>query len=354
MTGMVSSAWVRKNSGPRGTRSPYAYFAAEYVPGTTLLSGGYQRSFRPEELAAEAQAIRGHAGPTAKQYAAVIDDAGEWIGGANVAAEAPATRVNYFTTGAGIRWQLETQVGTTDDLGFMTGPFWRDSPRALRPGERGQQTWGAAPYGVAFDSTTAWIARRHDTIDAVIPQTGDGAGHIGFDHTAETSSRIYRDGTLIGADESASTSADDLPEAESTYRVEQTVRGPGYAGLATERSAAFTFRSARPAGDERVALPVLVVRYQPPLDAANSVPGGAGVVPLRVLDQSGARVPVRTLTAEVSFDDGKTWRPARIGADQVARVTYPKGRGFVSVRLGAADANGSAVTQTVIRAYRIR
>ena len=54
----------------------------------------------------------------------------------------------------------------------------------------------------------------------------------------------------------------------------------------------------------------------------------------------------------VSADDGKTWRALQVPPNGVAPVTYPKGKGFVSVRLHAAGDNGSSVTQTVIRAYR--
>ena len=167
-------------------------------------------------------------------------------------------------------------------------------------------------------------------------------------------SRIYRDGELIDEYDGPGTYASDQPDAEATYRVEQTVKGPGYAGLATERSVAFTFRSAKPTTDEWTALPVFAVRYRPAVDASNSVPAGPGTLPVWVHDQTGAKIGVRTVTVEMSFDDGKTWTSLPVGADGLAHPTYPKGKKFVSLRLGAADDKGSAVTQTVMHAYRIR
>ncbi|MFG1604179.1 S8 family serine peptidase [Actinoplanes sp. NPDC049265] len=355
LTGAVSSAWARKDSGRRGLNSPYAYFVSEYVPGRTLLAGEYRRTFRAAELATEVQTIRAVAdGDTARQYATVYNSAGGQIGGGSVAVGAPATRVNYFSTDPAMRWELETQIGSMDEMGFMNGPFWRDTPRVHRAGERKHQVWGAAPWGVAFNSRYQWLARRGGTINAVIPQSADGAGHPGFDNDAEMTSRIYRDGELIGDYEGSATGADGLPDAESTYRIEQTVTSPGYAGLSTSRSVAFTFRSAKPAGDEWATLPVFAVRYQPSVDASNSVPGGPGVLPLWAQDQTGAKVAVRALAADVSFDDGKTWRKLPVGPGGLAHVTYPKGKGYVSLRLSAADGKGSSVAQTVIRAYRFK
>ncbi|WP_306215632.1 hypothetical protein [Actinoplanes sp. RD1] len=57
-----------------------------------------------------------------------------------------------------------------------------------------------------------------------------------------------------------------------------------------------------------------------------------------------------SLSAQVSYDDGATWREAA-PAGTAATVTYPAGSGFVSLRL-TATAGTSAFEQTVIRAYR--
>ncbi|GIF40762.1 subtilase family protein [Actinoplanes xinjiangensis] len=353
MSGVVFSGWARKGSGPGGVNSPYAYYAAEFVPGSTLVAGGYQRVFNARELASEVQTIHGHAKSlSARQTAIAIDDTGSVIGTLRMAANAPATRVNFYTTGPAVRWALQTQVGTADEQGFLDGPYWSSSAQTHRANSTGRREWGAAPYGVAFSPDNLWISRRADTIVAVVPQVGDAAGHVGFDNSQAMFSRLYRDGELIGDYEGNTTGASDLPDAESTYRVEQTMAGPGYAGLATEKTVVFTFRSARPATDRQVALPALAVRYQPSLDASGSVRGKRGDLPLWVQDQTGKKVSARTLGAELSFDDGKTWRAVPVAPNGTASVTYPNGKGFVSVRLNAADGNGTAVTQTVIRAYR--
>jgi hypothetical protein len=80
-------------------------------------------------------------------------------------------------------------------------------------------------------------------------------------------------------------------------------------------------------------------------------------VPLTVEHQTGSAAGRATaVTAEVSYDDGHTWRPARVrgaGDHRVATLRHPAGPGFVSLRVHASDAGGNAVTTTVVRAYAI-
>jgi hypothetical protein len=58
---------------------------------------------------------------------------------------------------------------------------------------------------------------------------------------------------------------------------------------------------------------------------------------------------------EYSFDDGATWQPAPVTRDGDRwKVNLPGGTGFASLRTTATDTSGNAVTETVIRAYRVR
>ena len=135
----------------------------------------------------------------------------------------------------------------------------RGSRRGLRALTAATAGVPRSPWGVVFHADgfleSPRVSRRQGLVNALIPQSGDGDGHYGFDHDAEMTSRIYRDGELIDEYDGPGTYASDQPDAEATYRVEQTVKGPGYAGLATERSLPFTCRSAKPTTDEWTALP---------------------------------------------------------------------------------------------------
>jgi hypothetical protein len=91
----------------------------------------------------------------------------------------------------------------------------------------------------------------------------------------------------------------------------------------------------------------------------NVAPAGkAFSIPVTVgrTSDSSAR-PNRTLTAEFSTDDGRTWQPATVrgsGDRRTVQVTNPAGPGFVSLRANATDAAGNTAAVTVLRAYEVR
>ena len=82
--------------------------------------------------------------------------------------------------------------------------------------------------------------------------------------------------------------------------------------------------------------------------------GAPQVVGLTV-DHSRAESPgTASLSFEVSYDEGKTWRSvpvARYGDNVVAVLIHPKGATSVSTRMSAADTAGNTVKQTVIKSY---
>lgn len=64
------------------------------------------------------------------------------------------------------------------------------------------------------------------------------------------------------------------------------------------------------------------------------------------------------MTAEVSYDDGATWSRVSVSGGGDGRFTvstrHPEGAGYVSLRIGAQDADGNSVQQTITRAYAVK
>ena len=108
------------------------------MPDATLLSANCRRAFARSEMAAESQRIRAD-GRNVQQFALASDSTGAEFGAQRAAIRAPATRINYYTVTAGVRWAQVTRVGTMDDDGFFHGPFGRSAPRTCRAGERTRQ-----------------------------------------------------------------------------------------------------------------------------------------------------------------------------------------------------------------------
>nr|WP_221382865.1 S8 family serine peptidase [Actinoplanes polyasparticus] len=345
-TSWVSSAWVRKDTGEYGYNSPYAYFLAEEVSGATLLAG-YARTFRHAELATSAQIVHPAGdGDRAYQWQDLWSLTGDVIATAESQMHAPGTRTNYFSTGAGLSWEATTTLGLRTDVGVQ-GNYLFGERRTYTAGRRTQEHWGKAPFGTALGSRGTWFERRGAEMRVIVPSTGDASGHPGYDLRRPTTSTLYRGDALIASEDSISVYADQLPATTERYRVHQSSTGD-IDGLATKIDVTVGFSSAA----DQTKVPVIAVRATPTLDADNTAQAGhRSAVPLTVLDQAGRKVTTKSLTADFSFDDGTTWQKAPI-TDSAAQITYPSGKGFVSLRLHATDAAGTTFDQSVIRAYR--
>ena len=69
------------------------------------------------------------------------------------------------------------------------------------------------------------------------------------------------------------------------------------------------------------------------------------------------RIQVSSLTVEVSYDDGQTWKPTTVKRHRgqwSVTVDHPATADFVSLRSSVADADGNTQRQTIIRAYALK
>jgi hypothetical protein len=109
-------------------------------------------------------------------------------------------------------------------------------------------------------------------------------------------------------------------------------------------------------------LPLLFVNYDLPLDATSHAAAGASYsFDFTVAGQQHSAQRGSAATVSVSYDDGATWSDpkAATGTGQGAfgaTIQHPNlsdTNGYVSLRIAAHDADGNAVTQTIIRAYAL-
>ncbi|MFI7703550.1 hypothetical protein [Nonomuraea sp. NPDC049480] len=126
--------------------------------------------------------------------------------------------------------------------------------------------------------------------------------------------------------------------------------------LSTRVSAEWRFWSKAANPSKRRVLPLLAVKISPELDGRNLAAAGHMRIPLRVQRQDGSPgLPLRTLTLEISYDDGRTWLPTPVHPSGrhgwAAETSHPfSARGkFVSLRVNAADIGGNGFSETVIR-----
>jgi subtilisin family serine protease len=272
----------------------------------------------------------------------------------------PFERAEYYAVGGGnVCWAF----------GFQGYEQSVDSPvTAYRPGRAVSERWNGAVFGPSLPeqkvghpgtfTDAPWAFRDGDTVSLAVPLFADsGPGRAGFGVHSSERTALYRSGRLVASTDSQYLQTFRLPASAAEYRLSKVVRRSGVP-LSTEVSSDWTFTSARTADGSQRALDLLAVRYAPKLDAHNAALGGRTFsIPVSVERQAGARpAPVRRLLVDVSYDDGATWEPAvvrRSGAGWTASVTHPP-RGYVSLRATATAADGAAVRQTILRAYRLR
>ncbi|MET8118765.1 S8 family serine peptidase [Micromonospora sp. NPDC005291] len=352
----VSSQWIKPGPAP----SPYLYALAEAIPGR--MPTGFVRNYARRDLATVVHRFRGgYPGLEAERL--VLAELEYNTGGSALVlpTAVPGQRVEHYNT-RGVKWESEIDFGTRDEDGWLNAKAVLSStPTAYRAGRTVREDWNQAPYAPSFPAPR-WpeqsVTRIGDTILVGLPMFSDAAGHPGGSLTDTERTALWRNGKLVGESEYAGYGEFAVPPGVADYRL-STSATRSFTDLSTEVESNWTFRSRHAAGDVPARLPLMAVRFAPPLRVDNSAPAGQSfVIPVRVEPQPGAPAArVKKLTVDVSYDGGKTWRAAQVrngGHGWTATVRHPAGPGYASLRATARDAAGNTVTQRIIQAYRLR
>ncbi|WP_439658336.1 S8 family serine peptidase [Lentzea sp. HUAS TT2] len=269
----------------------------------------------------------------------------------------PLERTEYYSP---VTWTNSVTVSAGG-----AAQTYEAAERTFKPGDKATVDWGKAVIGphvsgsVGFFSAEPHLAyRAGDQIKARLPLFSDSAGHSGFPDFRDTGDTVlHADGKEIARSGQPGSGQFTVPAGAANYRLtaEASRNNPGWP-LSTKVSAEWGFRSEHTT--TATPLPLLSVSFDPELDLTNHAPRNALFpVPLRVDRQPGApggRAEPKQV--EVSRDDGQTWQRVpvlRVNGTWSALVQNPAS-GFVSLRAKAADQDGNTVTQTVIRAYRVK
>ncbi len=272
-------------------------------------------------------------------------------------------KVNVGTRGNEVTWRHEA-------AGDLSGWFARASmsglPRVYAAGERAREVWfpalmrPAVPLVAPQYPLGAPVNRANDVIRVAIPQFATGtADQYGWtDSGSDTTHLALTRGDTVVEETDLPTAQFTVPGDAATYRLTLDVtRDQPWWTTSTATRSAWTFRSGRPAGVE--VLPMIQMGYELATDLRNTVAAAKPyTLVLRPGYQPGAtpRGPIAVI-AEVSYDDGATWRrmPGRRDANGSYTVTAPAAPrdGFASIRVTAWDAAGNRLDQTINRAWRV-
>jgi subtilisin family serine protease len=280
----------------------------------------------------------------------------------------PVERTEYYSPSP-VTWDMSLRTAPSREA---AGPEqgYQAAARQYRVGERLSVAWNKAVVGPAlavhderYTGRPHLVYREGDTVIASLPLLSDAGRRSGFPRPEEYSfadtgdTSLYANGELVSSSGVPGFGEFTVSAGAADYRlVADVTRDHPVWPLSTKVSAEWTFSSAHT--DTATPLPLLTVGFDPKVDLLNHAPAGRKVtIPVSVDRQPGATGGKATLdTVEVSVDDGKTWqrvRPTRQGKHWVVTVRNPE-TGFVSLRANASDSTGDTVTETVIRAYRVR
>jgi hypothetical protein len=344
--------------------SPYVYHLAYYQRGRMWT--GLDRRPRRRDLATvrvhHAQTVAGSTGYGFAFYELPGVPWGMRWTQSGTAGPMPRVATEYYNTDAGVRWdiaQIEQVAGEEYPIGVQS----LYSSKAYQPGRVYREDWNKAVLAPAFPPTQVpglWVTRTGDEMVIFPSWFSDAAGHEGSgeaEHAGYTIA-VYRNGELI-AEEDNDVGFPTVPADSGRYEVKIRAKRDKPYELSTRIEAAWTFDSGHVDGDTPVALPLSAVRFMPALDDRNAAPGGRVYpVPVVVSPQQGSAAgTLAELSVEASYDDGATWQPVelrRTADGGTALLRHPGGPGYVSLRASATDSAGNTVTQTVVRAYRLR
>jgi PA domain len=225
-----------------------------------------------------------------------------------------------------------------------------------------QLPFGRAPITAAPNPAVP-VQRSGDLLRVALDGFTDADGNHGTEYTHSSGVRthleIRADDALVAQTDNLPSGTVRLPAGESGVRISFTADNPqAWNELSTRTDTAWSFPSTTTAAGAVEVQPVLLPAYDVGLDLRNRVqadPHGRVAFGLGLRHPGGApSTTVSALSIDASYDDGATWMPA--AATRRAdgwRVELPAGSGPVSLRLHAEDTGGSAVDQTIVRAFTV-
>ncbi|MER5337863.1 S8 family serine peptidase [Micromonospora sp. NPDC002717] len=273
--------------------------------------------------------------------------------------DAPSSRTEWYSTGN--KWPTSDQMRWWHTVHADDADISRQIMGAITgyaPGSTRDETWLGAAI-TAGGPQGGGAVRDGDALIFGLPEWVDSGGHYGWsgNTTDHATARLFREGELVREIPCpACRNVIAVGADNATYRLTLETQRPDWMPLSTRTSTEWTFQSARPTADSE-QLAMLWPRYELELDDQNRMSArGTRTFDLSILTASGEVSSLEELKVWASGDDGGTWSSAETKrkSDGSYTVTVPAvGSGYVSLRVSARDGHGSAVTQTLIRAYEV-
>ncbi|MFD1046577.1 hypothetical protein ACFQ1S_13940, partial [Kibdelosporangium lantanae] len=252
-------------------------------------------------------------------------------------------------------WMNDFAVYTKD--GNYQNRQFSSAPKVFPKVKEATDTYNRAVFGPDFPANptnpTRYASRRGDGMILQIPWYSDAnPNEEGFSlHTGKAV--LSKDGVQIGTGDPVG-GFFDVPAGPGTYTLHaESVRDE----LVSDRIVAdWTFKSDTVPGDDAQRLPLMALKFTPPVDTNNRVSALLPtIVPVSISHNSGATA--RPTSLQVSHDKGVTWEHAPLidlGGKWYTVLFHERGAKSVSLRGTAVDQAGNSVTETIVDAFLLK
>ncbi|MGI5525566.1 S8 family serine peptidase [Micromonospora sp. CA-259024] len=272
--------------------------------------------------------------------------------------EVPARgeRTDWVT--AGTRWT--TNVTLPDEQSQQT------APTTYRAGSVQEERWFGPVQRPRLLTTSTVFRGDGDAISALIPGWGDsGTAHEGStlnSQAVDNTLRLYQGNKLVGEANryQPMLSSEVLSPEPLPYRLVSENKRDAWAGpYSTATRTEWGFTSGRISPGVLWWEPSLIqLDYAVDTDLDGKAKRNAELTVTALhLPTATEASAIRTVTLDVSYDDGATWHHAKLqhkGDGWRTRIDAPRTAGFVTLRTTARDARGNSVEQSITRAFGLR
>ncbi|WP_395574626.1 S8 family peptidase [Streptomyces sp. BK79] len=318
------------------------------------LATGYTRHFKKGELAT----LKAGLGASASGKKGAVSAVG-WLpggfGGSSIGIEQslPGTRTLHLSTGNGVTWDLEfEQYGGRDADGFpvVEAGYVLDAPQRYKAGKSYSATFNTAVFGPRLTGDFG-LHRDGDTITGVVPLFADGKGHAGSSVFTSVATTLYRNGTKVGSHKDPLFGEGEfkVPSGDARYRLTTSVKRSAKVAAASSRvDASWTFRSKKTA--DPTELPASGVRFAVATGLDSKVPAGRKVTVPVTVEGAAAGRNLKSLTVQVSYDHGKTWKKVTVKKGKISVKNPAKGKSL-SFRATIVDTKKNESVISIYDAY---
>ncbi|MEU4092854.1 S8 family serine peptidase [Streptomyces sp. NPDC026673] len=270
---------------------------------------------------------------------------------------AQGTLTSWVSAGSDARWISSAAMRDLGQRGVM---------RTYKARSTTEESWFAPVQRPrVYSDGVSWQGpyRVGDIIStSTLPAWGDSGAHAGVAWIDGDTSKIslYQGDQLLGQDVNERiVTVEELSPDPKPYRiVVEGKRNTPDRPYSTRTRTEWGFTSGTADYATLTPLPLVQLDYAVATDLSGKAKRRTGltVTPSHLKGAAGAGA-IRTVTLEVSYDDGATWRKATLrqsGGGWKAQLDAPSRARFASLRTTARDANGNSVHQTLIRAFGLK